>query len=270
MFQCDQLIYIQMQKTGCTHIASILSELFDGEIVGTHNAATQDQLTSNQYFISSIRNPWDWYLSLWTFGVQGKGGLMHRLTKRKLRRGLKSTLKNPIRNYNSLFFELSKDINTWRSVYDRSDNVESFRRWLRLVHDPKNSHFLGEGYGNTAITNLCGFMTYRYLYLCCRSVEKMNDSGFISDFKDVVQFESDNCYIDFFIKQESLEEDLCEAIQKVRLLTQNERDRILGIGKINTSKRSLLISDYYDKESIELIRSRDSLLIEKFDYSFPD
>ncbi|HFD31101.1 MAG TPA: hypothetical protein ENJ28_00100 [Gammaproteobacteria bacterium] len=270
MFQCDQLIYIQMQKTGCTHIASILSKLFDGKKIGKHNAATPEQLASNRYFISSIRNPWDWYLSLWTFGVQGNGGLRYRLTNRDLRGCIKSIIKNQNRSYHALFLELTKDTNVWRSVYDRSDNIESFRRWLRLMNDPKNSHFLGEGYGDTAITDLCGFMTYRYLYLCCRNVEKMKEPGLVLDFKDIVQFDADNCYIDFFIKQESLEDDLCKAIEKVRPLTQNERDLIFGKGKKNTSKRSLLISDYYDKESIELIRSRDRLLIDKFDYSFPN
>ena len=270
MFQCDQLIYIQMQKTGCTHIASLLSSLFNGEQIGKHNAATADQITSNRYFISSIRNPWDWYLSLWTFGVQGNGALMHRLTEnRRLFRSLKSVIRNPIRMYPCLLHELSRDANLWRDVYDRSDNVESFRKWLNLMHSPKNSIFLGEKYGDTAVTNFCGFMTYRYLYLCCQNVRELYKFGSISNYTDLVEFEKSNCYIDFFIRQESLESDLCEAVEKVRPLKQKEKEFIYGAKKANTSKRSLLISDYYDNKSIEIIRSRDRLLIDKFNYSPP-
>lgn len=50
MFKCDELIYIQMHKTGCTHIASLLSMLFNGEIIGKHNTATSEQLKSTQFF----------------------------------------------------------------------------------------------------------------------------------------------------------------------------------------------------------------------------
>ena len=87
-----------MQKTGCTHIASLLSRLFDGEQIGKHNAASDNQINSDAYFLSSIRNPWDWYLSLWTFGVQGNGGLMHRLTNKNLYGALNPASNSRARN----------------------------------------------------------------------------------------------------------------------------------------------------------------------------
>lgn len=269
MFQSDELIYIQMPKTGCTHTASLLSNLFHGEQFGKHKAANEGQITSNRHFISSIRNPWEWYLSLWAFGVQGEGGLMYRLTTRKLRRALKSAIGNPRRSCRSLLSELSKDVDLWRKVYDRDANVESFREWLKLIHNSNNAHILGEGYGNSAITNLCGFMTYRYLYLCCRNVRELNNSKLISNYADLARFEKDNCYIDYFIRQEALEDTLCKAVEQIRPLTQEEKEFIYSAKKTNTSERKLLVSDCYDKESIELVRDRDQLLIDKFDYSPP-
>jgi hypothetical protein len=269
MFKCDELIYIQMHKTGCSHVASLLSKLFDGEMIGKHNAAAPEHIQSTPYFISSIRNPWDWYISLWTFGVQGNGTLMHHLTKRVLPKPSISLLKSPRNSYQTYVNELTKDVNTWRSVYDRSDNVESFRRWLRLLHDHNNSRYLGEGYGDTTIPKLCGFMTYRYLYLCCRNPEKLQEPRLISTLDDLVQFERDNCYIDYFIRQEALENTLCEAVEKVRPLTIKERELIFKSPKTNTSQRTLSSADYYDQESIDLIGNRDRLLIEKFDYRPP-
>ncbi|MCP3673342.1 MAG: hypothetical protein GY829_02560, partial [Gammaproteobacteria bacterium] len=149
MYQSDQLIYIQMQKTGCTHIASLLNSLFDGKQIGRHNAATLEQITNIKHFISSIRNPWDWYLSLWTYGVQGNGALMNRLTKKNLLSSIKKTIIDPKKNYPSLLHELSKNPALWRDVYNNSNDVESFRKWLKLIHNPSNSHLLGEGYGST-------------------------------------------------------------------------------------------------------------------------
>lgn len=269
MFQCDQLIYIQLQKTACTHIASQLAETFGGEQVGKHNPATAEQLKSNAYFVSSIRNPWDWYLSLWTFGVQGRGDLMRRLTKKHYARVLKSAVANPKANYGGLFYELNKDTGFWQSLYDCSDNPASFRKWLRLIHDPSQSRFLGEGYADTGLAGLCGFMTHRYLQLCCRDSAYLGSRRSIADYADLVRFEREHCYIDFFVRQESLEDDLCAAIEKVRPLTLAEEERIRAAKKTNTSKRSLSISDYYDGETLGLVSERDRLLIEKFGYSPP-
>jgi hypothetical protein len=262
-------MYIQLQKTGCTHISSLLADLFDGIQIGKHNAATEDQIASSPFIVSSIRNPWDWYLSLWTFGVQGNGGLRNRLTNKNYKQSIKSAIKSPKRNYRSILNEREKDVELWRGLYDHNGSVESFRSWLQQIHSAKNSRYLGEGYGESCVSHLCGFMTYRYLYLCCRKADLIGGYRAISSFSELVQFEKSNCYIDFFIRQESLEDDFCRAIEQVRKLSEEEKQSIYSAKKTNTSKRTLTISDYYDEDSIELVRKRDRLLIEKFDYSPP-
>jgi hypothetical protein len=269
MFITDKLIYIQMQKTGCTHIASLLNRIFDGEQVGKHNAASKKQIHSDIFFITSTRNPWDWYLSLWTYGVQGSGDLMTRLAYRDYLMAFKQTLKDPWNNCSALFYEAKKDLFQWRSVYDESQNVESFRKWLKLILSPQNAPWMGEGYGGSAVTEYCGFMTYRYLYLCCSERKRLNNQRLISSYMDLVQFEQSFCYVDFFIRQESLEADFCSAMEKIKPLTDEEKNLVFSAGRTNTSKRPLVTSDYYDNETIELIRSRDRLLIEKFGYEAP-
>jgi len=269
MFKTKELIYIQMQKTASTHIALLLSKIFDGEQIGKHNPATKEEILSGRYFLSSIRNPWDWYLSLWTFGVQGKGGLRYRLTNKNISNIIKQTIDNPKENFKQLITELLKNTNLWQNIYTSSEDIKSFRKWLKLIHNPKYSRFLGEGYGDTNIYNFCGFMTYRYLYLCCDNIGEIRNSREIVNYEKLIEFEKNNCYIDFFIRQETLEDSLCEVIEKIRPLTESERELIYKAKKTNTSKRKLSISDYYDKESIELIANRDRLLIEKFNYSPP-
>lgn len=269
MFQCDQLTYIQMQKTGCTHIAALLADLFDGEQVGKHNAATPDQIRRGGYFLSSIRNPWDWYLSLWSFGVQGEGGLRERLTQRRFPTPGTLAARHPMRYARRVREELSKDTALWRATYDHAENIQSFRRWLKEIHDPSNSRHLGEGYGDTVLPALCGFMTHRYLRLCCQNSKDLQTPSRLSGHVDLVRFEQDNCYIDFFIRQESLEESLIAGVEKVRALTEEEKRKIYAARKTNTSRRSFSVTDYYDEASTELVAQRDRLIIGKFGYSAP-
>lgn len=265
MFRSDDLIYIQLQKTGTTTIAALLMKLFDGVMIGQHNPATPEQLKTIPNFISSIRNPWSWYLSLWAFGVQNGGGFMRRLTMQ--------THKNPNRVISPAAdideADLPEDVRLWRSVYDSSDNVESFRHWLRMIHDPANAHRLGEGYGNTSICQNCGFMTYRYLYLCCTNLEDIMNIGELYSYESLVDFDNKNCYIDHFVRQEALEDSLCEVLEHIRPLSDEDRALIYGAGRSNTSRKTLTISDYYDDESTGLVLSRDRLIVDKFGYEPP-
>jgi hypothetical protein len=67
----EKLIYLMMQKTGCSHIAKLILQTVGGERIGTHNKLTD--YNTGKYIIGSIRNPWDWYVSLWAYGCRGKG-----------------------------------------------------------------------------------------------------------------------------------------------------------------------------------------------------
>ncbi|MCG8570602.1 MAG: hypothetical protein MJB14_10725, partial [Spirochaetes bacterium] len=226
-------------------------------------------IKSYHCFITSIRNPWDWYLSLWTYGVQGSGGVRQRLTKsfsESLNKLIKSKQIHDFKHF--LVYELFKDRKKWQNLYSDNKDVHSFRKWLKLIHNSRNSIYLGEGYSTTNITHLCGLMTYRYFNLCCKNTELLRTNK-ISTYHDLVDFDNKNCYIHYFIKLESLEESLIEILNKIRPLKPEEKTLIMKAKKTNTSKRPLSISDYYDDESIDLVEKKDRLIIEKFGYSFP-
>lgn len=269
MFICPDLLYIQMQKTGCTHITRLLGRLFRGREIGKHVAASPRQIVATPLRISSIRNPWAWYVSLWTFGVQGDGVLHHRLTNRSLRRPLTECLRHPARFPRPFLTENRRDVAAWRQVYTDANDVDAFRAWLRMVLDPVNASFLGEGYGELAVTPPCGYMTHRYLSLCCRSPRDLERSGRFSSFADLSDFDRERCYIDFFIRQESLEEGLCEAVGRVRPLTTSDRSIIDSGQHTNTSQRTRPVGDYYDDALQALVGQRDRLIVEKFGYHPP-
>lgn len=249
-----------MQKTASSHIVFLFSHFCDGERNKKHNRASTELIKSHKYFISSIRNPWDWYLSLWTFGVKGGGGFRSRLLKGPT---LRRMLKNPSLAH---YLKLKKNAALCREIYSDDQNVESFRTWLKLIHDPDNSDILKQGY--SAIANFCGLMSFRYINLCCKNMDTLEHLSSISNLEELTQFDQNQCYIDFFIRQESLEDDFCTAIEKILTLSSEDKEFIYNAKKTNTSKRSLTIEDYYDAECIELVQSRDRFLIDKFNYSF--
>ena len=67
MFVAQGLIYLELQKTGGTHIRRLLERYTGGKPVGKHNRLPAG--SDADFIIGSIRNPWDWYVSLWAYGV---------------------------------------------------------------------------------------------------------------------------------------------------------------------------------------------------------
>jgi hypothetical protein len=192
-------------------------------------------------------------LSLWTYGVQGNGRLWLDLTK--------ATKRNS--------FLSESQLALWRGVYDDIKNVNSFRRWLKMIHDPDNSLLLGEGYHRTVAPHFCGLMTYRHLYLCCRNTQTLLTPSKIINFDGLQQFYNQNYYINFVIHQERLNEELQTAIENIRPLTNHDKSLIHNASKTNTSRREYLLSEYYDSETCDLVGNRERIIIDKFGYSPP-
>jgi hypothetical protein len=242
-----------MHKTGCTHIAKLLSQIFSGQQIGKHNTAPSELIATGSYFVSSIRNPWDWYLSLWTYGVQGKGRLWQDLTHSSERNGFLS----------------ESELTPWRGVYDDIENVESFRRWLKMIQNPDNSSLLGEDYSRTIAPYFCGLMTYRHLYLCCQNTKNLLIPSNIYDFNALQQFYNENYYINFIVHQERLNDELQAAIENIRPLTPSEKSLIHYAKKTNTSRREYSLAEYYDDETCNLVANRERIIVEKFGYMPP-
>ena len=257
MFITNKLVYIQLQKTGCTHIANLLKAHVEGQQVGKHNAANEELLKSGRVFISSIRNPWDWYASLWFYGVQNQGGLKYRLTSpTDPKTGEQRDIENVL---------------VWNSLYKDPTNTNNFRKWLKMILAPENSMFLGEKYGDTATPDLCGFMTYRYLKICCKDTEKLKDKTSLKTFQDLLEFEKNHRYIDMFIRQESLTGDFIRIVDPIHSLSNKAKEAIKLGKKSNVSSRAVSTNKLYDKECFELVAKRDSLICSLFSYkSLPE
>jgi hypothetical protein len=275
MFISPEIIFVELQKTGCTHIGKLLAQVLDGQQVGKHNRPTDKFLTvGSRFFLGSVRNPWDWYVSLWAYGCDHKGGLYATVTApgwRGLLRGhgwKKGSLSATLAAAKAI--KAGKHPDLWARCYSERDDAENFRQWLRLLNDRAYWHEIGEGYAHSAVCRTAGVLTYRYLGLFCRDIIPLTSRHSMRDYEDLLSFERRNCYIDHFIRNESLESDLIRGLAACGVaVSEEQQSKILSSGKTNTSSRSNNTAYYYDEATIALVQDRERLIIEKFSYAPP-
>ena len=265
MFVSGNVVFIELHKTGCTHIGKLLSSLMEGRQIGKHNPATPELFRDRRYFLGSIRNPWEWYVSLWSYGCDKKGGLYESVTRgRGTLRGL-GWRSNPWGAALVLAADLSREPDTWKQCYADVHDASQFRNWLYMMHDKSYWPHFGEGYASSRLKTFAGFLTFRYLKLFCR-----RDLKEVRSFRALRDFAGTNCYIDHFIRNERLEEDLIGALDSCGVrLSENQRDRIRSSGRTNASSRKQNASYYYDDDTIALVYERERFIVDKFGYVPP-
>jgi hypothetical protein len=252
----DKFIYLELHKTGCTHIRRLFDSLLDVEVVGKHNSLSQvygnhEREWKGKHIIGSVRNPWAWYVSLWAYGANGRGDLFQRTTKLTKKKLLHLD-----------FFSAKK----WQKVYSDPDNPKLFKEWLRMIMQSDNHWLLDDTYHKTKLCPSHGFMTYRFLYLysSLSKEDLINQSPVIESFDRILAVQT-------FIKNERLEEDFITSLEKAKQPLEKQKIQIILAAKnnkTNTSKRRP-IQEYYDAQTIQLIADKEKYIIEKFGYQVP-
>lgn len=277
MFIAGDLVFLELQKTGGSHIRRLLERYLDGRPVGKHNRVLQDY--PGKYLIGSIRNPWDWYVSLWAYGASGKGAIRSRVCRgidlsyyyRMLPKSMGKNWLRPNEFLVSLYHDAIKPVREWRDTYEDPVDPSLFRTWLKLLLDPDRRFDIGEGFGFSPLSSNAGLMTYRYFRLFtlgdCVYMDKR-----LSNFDSIAEFDSDFNIIKGMIRTESLEEDFIQVLRDAGVSLPDDQVREIldkEVEKTNVSKRKS-VGFYYDEETIDLVRSRESYLINKYAYEAPD
>lgn len=289
MLICDKLIFIELQKTGSTHIKQLLRELVGGKNDGKHNTPDERLLKSGKPFIGSVRNPWLWYLSLWSYGCQQKGELYQRLTNEKRWKRLRSkaesrrareategvdhddgdddddTTDDAVADKRKLPADWGPERakNFW---YADPDNPEAFRQWMHAILGRRAlRHMLMAGYGKSPIGKAGGLMTYRYFNLF---VEGADEAGpLTNNLLSLKTLDNEKCIVSHFIRNETLATDFIETVQACGVqLTDEQREKILSARKVNTSTRPHGPDYYYDEATLRLVARRERFIIDKFGY----
>ena len=266
MLVTDKLIFLQLHKTGSTHIAKLLKNILGGEQIGKHNRIPVRLNDGKRKIIASIRNPWDWYISLWAYGCDKRGALFERLVSPRALRG-HNIRKNIKHGFLSILNEFSRTRKKYQSTYLSVTEAKLFRKWLFMIHDANNKYDIGEGYGGTEISRHAGLLTYRYMMLFCKNINSIPDTS-INSTKSIGEFIQKNILINFWIKNENLENDLIEAIKlSGHVLNEEQIMQIKFAKKTNTSNRNRRISYYYDVETMDLVKKRERVIIDMHDYN---
>ena len=270
MFIADQFVFIELHKTGSGYIKQVLGELFEGEKRGKHNPASSIHLQSHRTFIGSIRNPWEWYLSLWAFGCDQRGGLYREVTgSPHSPAGAEIDLPS-WEHQNSQTRPASTHQEAWKRYYSDVHCSSNFREWLHMIHDQEYWNDVGEGFGFSAVSQVCGLMTYRYLTLFCKNQEAQ-EFRTIGSSDELHAYELRNCYIQYFVRTEHLADDLILALSASGIVLSREDKKILRTSPPkNVSSRTKSVAEYYDLETLKLVSERERLIVDRFGYVPPN
>lgn len=266
MFLASNLVFLELHKTGCTHIRDTLSALVPGKFSGKHNQVPRELLTPETSILGSIRNPWDWYVSLWAYGCGEKGSIYSKSTRRHRVKIRGNGWRNdPVTAMQTFVHSIRRKPDRWLRTYADPTDPGCFREWLRMINDPATYHDIGEGYGASPVSTIAGVLTYRFVTLFCRA-----DGEALPNFRnaaDLKDFEDKQSFVTHFIRNENLENDLFDALTAIGLqISDTSKKATRAAPKTNTSSRKRDTAYYYDSTSLDLVAQREKLIIDKFGY----
>lgn len=243
MQEFETFVYLDVQKTGSSFLSRLLQlHSSEKEIrFKKHGRADRKYDPSKFYFIS-VRAPLDQYVSLYSHGSTGYGGLYHRLREQ---------------GHADLYDS------TWRG----------FRRWLKFVLQPESATLLDEGYGGIGSGELCkliGFQTYRFLELALQdAVETLEQCRTREDIRKAY---AEKKMANFIIHHETYRQDV-EELLTIRI--QKSISDIDGALKFLNEAERINASDRIDKfetnpkigpKNKQNLRDREWFMREMFHY----
>ncbi len=270
MFVSEKLVFLQMQKCAGTHIAALLERHIGGERRGKHSPLAVP--APEKLVVGSIRNPWDWYVSLWAYGCSDRGGVQGRLKKSRaaaVERIMRTSYSQPER-WRPAWFEikqhLSRDVEFWRDCYADANDAAAFRRWLIAILSPEGQRFMGADYAERPLAEFMGFFTYRFATVFTPKALWQKHAASIRAPADVAAFLEAHCAVQRFIRTERLEDDLAAVLAEIG--RPDITAETLRGDRINASRRKGMDA-YYDSQTLDLVARAESALIAKFDYAPP-
>lgn len=277
MYVSDKLVFVELHKTGGTHIGRWLSRLVPGEQIGKHNRVPLN--LRDRFVIGSVRNPWDWYVSLWAYGCAGKGSVRQQVTRRidvqYLIRSLGAEMGRSDWAVGLMLrqaiADLKKPVRRWSATYDDPDDAEAFRTWLRLILDPDRRFDMAEGYGFSPVSRWAGIFSYRYLKLFSGLDDLLyRDHTLATHAGTQAAFERYQL-VDFVVRNEHLEADLLEALRATGgTVPDAEREELLRASSKRTNASVRRHTSYYfDEATRALVAERERFIIERHSYSAP-
>jgi hypothetical protein len=257
MIEYEKFIYLDMYKTGSTYVVGLLNKLMPEKPVRSlrHAPLTKGRpfnWKQGKYAFATVRNPWDWYVSMWAYSIQQPNVLFFRDVRSVL--GEKGS----------------------KELFDAENPKESFGRWLRALSDPAFLKVVMKGhpYSRSSVSTFLGFYSYRFIRVTTPHPSIFLRRWYIWNMDRAIAHQKRFAIYDRVFRSETLTEEFSEFV-----LANQERfgfkPNAKGILKRNaptpknTSNRTLTsYRDYYTDDLRDLVARRERLLIDLFGYEF--
>jgi hypothetical protein len=253
VIEYEEFIYLDVYRTGSTHVIRLFETVLTHPPVRAfrHASLTKGRplgTTGGKTVFATVRNPWDWYVSLWAYGSDGKSAIRKHLSPHLGTRDMDA-------------------------LYDRRDPKASFSRWLNMMHDPAElNRVMKEDLPQSGLAPVIGLYSYRFLRVTTRWPKVLLRRPLIGSADGAVRHHRLFKAYDTLLRNESLTDDLLafasrfprsfkpDAAEAIRQADEQRR---------NSSSRSLTsYRDYYSEADARLVADRDAFLIRAFGYSF--
>jgi len=133
MIDFGKIVYLDVQKTGSSFVGRFLRECTELPELGRHRHAPATARRADAFYFTTVRNPLAQYISLFQYGLQGRGGMVQR-------------------------FRAAGMVDYYQP------STAAFERWLGFMIAPENAGFFGVRYRNT-LPHMVGLQSYRFLAL---------------------------------------------------------------------------------------------------------
>ncbi|MDB5523377.1 MAG: hypothetical protein JWM58_1140 [Rhizobium sp.] len=255
MIEYEKFIYLDVYKTGSSHIKNLLPAITEGKQIRVkrHGPLTSGRpysWTGGKLVFATVRNPWDWYVSLWSFAREG-GGAMWR------------------------FFSEALPPEEVQEMYDAGNPVVSFGKWLHAVNDKDFMlRVIKNNLPESGLAGIIGLYTFRFMRVTTPYPTFLLKSWMVPSIDAAIRYQRWAHMYREVLRMESLNSDLKAFVGKYRERCDFKPDAEAMIDKYaetprNTSIRLLpSYRDYYTEATRQLVADKDRLFIELFGYKF--
>ena len=261
MFIDKKICFIEMEKTACTFLREELKKDFpNGHLTIKHDRPDKSIENSNRLFIGSIRNPYEWYVSTWSFGckVLNNDPVYSELTSRRFNIFKKNKNLGIKNKFIKFIKQFSKDVNNWKKLYSDPYDTKLFQEWLFMILDGKKKYDLLGLYGYSPMSPFIGYMSFVYIWTFMKPSNSQDIMSIkFNNFEEIEKFNFENNLINFFIKVENINDDYNKLLKKL-----NEKTKIISKDRINVSTK-LNYDDYHNANTKELINLKDKIIFKQ-------
>src|SRR3954447_13492985 len=235
MIEFENFVYLDVYRTGSKHVIELLRTITEESEVRSwrHSSITKGgpfATPRGKVVFASVRNPWDWYVSLWSYGTNKLEAIRRYLLEIKSRDEVKR-------------------------LYDPSRPEAAFREWLKIIHDPVLAdRFMREDYPQSKLSPFMGLYTYRFLRVTTHYPRYLLRSWRIPNAGAIRSFHARRKAYELLLRSERLTDDLTDLVTRIGdrcRFRPNAVDliHIADLERINLSDRPLTgYRDYYDEE----------------------